>query len=175
MVPDPIHLQSETAPFSLYEPLAVRTFMFLMEFVRAFHDNISGINIIFKICFKDEDTVEGNTSVFEPVQQKESPKSTKDVAAKKEPYTKVDQLKIEQLSQPEHRNSGHNAIDSLVLLCCKAALCLYPLKSVIQRSNRSSPKEDEPYKLQRSDRSSVQDIPARGYPVHLNCQAEHVS
>ncbi|GJZ33623.1 synaptobrevin, WD40/YVTN repeat-like-containing domain protein [Tanacetum coccineum] len=41
---------------------------------------------------------EGNTSVVEPVQQKESPKSTKDVAAKKEPSTEADQPKIEHLS-----------------------------------------------------------------------------
>ena len=74
---------------------------------------------------------EGNASVVEPVQQKESPKSTKDVAAKKEPSTEVDQPKNEHLSQPEHTNSGPSATDSLVLLCCKDALCLYPLKSVL--------------------------------------------
>ncbi|GJY25657.1 hypothetical protein Tco_0400383 [Tanacetum coccineum] len=40
--------------------------------------------------------------------------------------------KIEHLSQPENTNSRHNTMDSLVLLCCKGALCVYPLKSVVQ-------------------------------------------
>ncbi|GJY73751.1 hypothetical protein Tco_0478182 [Tanacetum coccineum] len=40
--------------------------------------------------------------------------------------------KIEHLSQPENTNSRHNTMDSLVLLCCKDALCVYPLKSVVQ-------------------------------------------
>ncbi|GJT92831.1 hypothetical protein Tco_1081676 [Tanacetum coccineum] len=76
--------------------------------------------------------IERHNSVVEPVQQKGSSKSTKDVAAKKEPSTEVNQPKNEHLSQPENTNSGQSAMDSLVLLCCKDALCLYPLKSAVQ-------------------------------------------
>ncbi|GJT03655.1 hypothetical protein Tco_0838117 [Tanacetum coccineum] len=39
---------------------------------------------------------------------------------------------IEHLSQLENTNSRHNAMDSLVLVCCKDALCVYPLKSMVQ-------------------------------------------
>ncbi|GJU52111.1 hypothetical protein Tco_1221666 [Tanacetum coccineum] len=70
--------------------------------------------------------------IVEPVQQKGSSKSTKDVAAKKEPSTEVHQPKNEHLSQSENTNFGQSAMDSLVILCCKDALCLYPLKSAVQ-------------------------------------------
>nr|GEV68538.1 ribonuclease H-like domain-containing protein [Tanacetum cinerariifolium] len=73
----------------------------------------------------------GNTFVVEPVQQKESPKSTKDVAVKKEPSTEVDQPKNEHISQPEHTSSRHNAMDSLDLLCCKDALCVHTGKLIL--------------------------------------------
>lgn len=55
-----------------------------------------------------------------------------DVAVRNEPTSEVDQSKIQHHTQPEHITSGSSAMDSLVLLCCKDALRLYRLKSVVQ-------------------------------------------
>ncbi|KAM0027761.1 putative transcription factor WD40-like family [Helianthus debilis subsp. tardiflorus] len=73
--------------------------------------------------------IEGSTS---SVEQKESTQLTKDVAAGSEPTSEIDQHKT------EHINSGHNAnaMDSLILLCCNDALCLYRLKSVVQGNEK---------------------------------------
>ncbi|GJV89318.1 synaptobrevin, WD40/YVTN repeat-like-containing domain protein [Tanacetum coccineum] len=79
----------------------------------------------------------------EPMQQNESPKSAKDVAAKKEPSTEVDQPKND-LSPPEHINSGQNAMNSLVLLCCRGCVVLKPFKISVQIFARPRTGESDP-------------------------------
>ncbi|KAI3805730.1 hypothetical protein L1987_21615 [Smallanthus sonchifolius] len=74
--------------------------------------------------------IEGSTSIVESVEQKESTQLTKDIAARNEPTSEIGHHKT------EHINSEQNAMDSLVLLCCKDALCLYRLKSVVQGNEK---------------------------------------
>ncbi|KAK9073076.1 hypothetical protein SSX86_007398 [Deinandra increscens subsp. villosa] len=74
--------------------------------------------------------IEGSTSIVESEERKESTQFTKDVAARNKPTSETDQNKTERI------NSGQNAMDSLVLLCCKEALRLYHLKSVVQGSEK---------------------------------------
>ncbi|XP_024981859.1 uncharacterized protein LOC112518409 isoform X1 [Cynara cardunculus var. scolymus] len=80
--------------------------------------------------------IERGTSIVESVDQKESQQLTNDAAARSEPLIEVDKPKIEQHSQPENINSVQGATDSLILLCCKDALCLYRLKSVLQGNEK---------------------------------------
>ncbi|GJR83390.1 hypothetical protein Tco_0154175, partial [Tanacetum coccineum] len=44
----------------------------------------------------------------------------------------VDPNGCTKFTKLENTNSRHNAMDSLVLVCCKDALCVYPLKSMVQ-------------------------------------------
>ncbi|XP_076890939.1 uncharacterized protein LOC143542176 [Bidens hawaiensis] len=69
--------------------------------------------------------VKGSTSIVESVEQKESTQLTKDVAVRNVPANETDHIK-----------SGQNAMDSLVLLCCKDALRIYRLKSVVQGNEK---------------------------------------
>ena len=71
--------------------------------------------------------------MVESTDQKEPQQLNKDAAARSEPPPiKVDQPKIEQHSQTGDINSGRGDPHSLILLCCKDALRLYRLKSVLQ-------------------------------------------
>nr|XP_043637002.1 uncharacterized protein LOC122607984 isoform X2 [Erigeron canadensis] len=80
--------------------------------------------------------IEGSTSIAKLAEEKDSPQSPKDVAAKNEPPSEVDQMKIKHQSQPERISTGLSTMESLVLLCCKDALCLYRLKSVVQGNEK---------------------------------------
>ncbi|XP_071716713.1 uncharacterized protein [Rutidosis leptorrhynchoides] len=70
--------------------------------------------------------IEGSRYIVESLEQKESPQSPKKVSAKSKPPPN------EVVVVDQRINSGQSTMDSLVLLCCKDVLCLYPLKSVLQ-------------------------------------------
>ncbi|KAL8262357.1 hypothetical protein R6Q59_026406 [Mikania micrantha] len=74
--------------------------------------------------------IEGSTSIAEMEEQKESTQLTKDVAARNEPTSEINPQKT------RHNNSGQNAMDSLILFCCKDALRLYRLKSLVQGNEK---------------------------------------
>ncbi|KAJ9545255.1 hypothetical protein OSB04_024962 [Centaurea solstitialis] len=80
--------------------------------------------------------IKGSTSMVESMDQKESQQLTKDAAARSEPPIKSDQPKTEQHAQSDNINSGPGAMDSLILLCCKDALRLYRIKSVLQGNGK---------------------------------------